>query len=407
MRSFVPLSEMSAQERRIIVALSTTTALLWIGASAIAPFLPIYLRERGSSVALVGLIMASYFLASTVTQIPLGHLGDAVGHRGVIVAGLAVFAGGSVGFAVAGSPLWAIVFRALQGIGTGALTVGAAATIAVRTSAANRGAAFGTLYGSRMVAFAIGPILGSLSGSGSLRTVFFGTAGLSLLAVAPVALLLRERQLGSVCATGPFRSQRDAPEGRGRSTAGLPLNRAVTGALVVFLATGYFSGMSEVCWTLLLRLRHASTYDVGLSWTLFAILFAVLSVPAGRLANRLEPRLLCSCSLTWTALFSAVYPLLHDVLLLVGLAAVEAVGAVVAAPTALVVLSGSLSMRRQGAAQGVAQTAQTAAIALAAAISGALFSQTPPLPFDVAALCGVVGAVVLFALWPYHTLKAT
>src|ERR1700733_13046011 len=88
-----------AAERRLLVSLLAMTFLLWIGGSAIVPLLPTYLHGHGASTGLVGLVMASYFALSVVTQYPAGRLTDRIGARAVIVAGLVIFVAGSVGFA--------------------------------------------------------------------------------------------------------------------------------------------------------------------------------------------------------------------------------------------------------------------------------------------------------------------
>src|ERR1700721_2539913 len=85
-------------ERRLVVSLLAMTFLLWIGASAIVPLLPTYLHGHGASTGLVGVVMASYFALSVVTQYPAGRVTDRVGAQAVIVAGLAIFVAGSVGF---------------------------------------------------------------------------------------------------------------------------------------------------------------------------------------------------------------------------------------------------------------------------------------------------------------------
>jgi hypothetical protein len=74
-------------ERRLVVSLLTMTFLLWIGASAIVPLLPTYLHGHGASTGLVGVVMASYFALSVVTQYPAGRLTDRIGARAVIVGG--------------------------------------------------------------------------------------------------------------------------------------------------------------------------------------------------------------------------------------------------------------------------------------------------------------------------------
>lgn len=382
--------------RHLVVALCATTLLLWVGASAILPLLPLYLRAHGSSPGLVGLIMSAFYAASVLTQYPSGRLTDAAGPRVVIAGGLVVFAVASAGFALVPAPAAAIGFRALEGVGAGAVTVASAAAIGVLVAPDARGGAFGALYGSQMLALAVGPLVGSVVGGSSMPALFLAAAGLALAAVAPLLEALRR---GGQVAGG------DAPGGgpgggHAREEAPpLAVGKVLVGVALAFAAAGLLAGVYETCWTLLLRLRHATDFDVGLSWTLFALPFAALSVPAGRLAQRLDRRGLTLAALCSSAAFCAAYPFLHAVGLLVGLGVAEAAGAVIGVPPAVLVLAETVPATRQGAAQGVVETARTATTAAAAALSGALFGVAPALPFLLAAGLVLVACGVIFWAW--------
>ncbi len=385
----------SGRDRRLVIALSATMLLLWIGATAILPLLPVYLRHQGSSNALVGIVMAAYFAASVITQYPMGRLSDRLGRRPVVLAGLVVFAIGSLGFAGASQPLWAIAFRALQGIGAGAVTVASAAAIGTLVPLEARGGAFGALYGSQMLAAAGGPLVGSVVGQSSMRILFLGAAIAAVVAAGPVLAVLPAGRMSLPGGGAPGEHAPLPSSFRGLMSK----NRALFGVLVVFACAGCFGGMYETCWTLLLRARHAADFEVGLSWTLFALPYAALSIPAGRLANRFDRRVLAIGATLWTALFCALYPLLHAVSLLIGLGFLEAIGTVAGSPPALLVLSETTPPALQGRAQGAVETARTAAMAAAAALSGVLFGLAPAIPFELAAGIGVVASVAVLASW--------
>lgn len=404
-----------------MISLSLASLLLWVGGSAILPLLPSYLRRHGSGPALVGIVMASYFAASVATQYPAGRISDRVGRRPVVLFGLVVFALGSVGFALSTGALDTILSRALQGIGAGAVTVASAATIGTEVAVEERGAAFGALYGSQMLALAIGPLVGSVVGQRSMGVLFVAAAVASLLAAVPVLSAmpaghgtlqgpdpacyhevdrdesraagerLEELESLSSCAPGGVAH---APPSRG-----LQLSAAFVGVLVVFGATGLLSGVYESCWTLLMVARRASSFEIGLSWTLFALPFALLSVPAGRLANRLDQRHLVFVALVLSAGFCALYPFLHSAVLLIVFSGFEAVGSVVGTPAAVLVLTRSVPSSAQGEAQGSVETARMAATALAAAASGALFGVDPIVPFALTAAITIVATGGVAVAW--------
>jgi DHA1 family multidrug resistance protein-like MFS transporter len=375
------------------------TLLLWIGASAIVPLLPTYLHRHGTSNTLVGIVMASYFALAVLTQYPVGRLCDRYGSRVVIVAGLVIFVVGSVGFATQIGTAPAIVYRSTQGIGAGAVGVASAAMIARTIEPGRRGRAFAQLYGSQSLALAIGPVFGGLVGASSMRLVFFGAALLAGAAALPVLVLLtRADALADNSVLGPEASKDEA------LLNDRNFRQALYGALAVFASIGFLTGLYESCWSLLLSSRHATGLAIGLSWTLFCLPFALLSTPAGALADHSNRKILVGGGIATSAAFAVLYPELGSVVLLVSLGCVEAVGAVVVTPAALSMLSEWTPGNRHGATQGALGTIRTACTALAAAATGALFSVLRGLPFYV--MAATMGACAVIALLAWRALPA-
>ncbi len=376
------------------------------------PLLPQFLRSSGSSPALVGIVMASEFAASVLTQYPVGRLCDRVGARPILLLGLIIFSVGSFGFAMTSGPWFAIWFRSLQGIGASAVTVALGAAIGAQVAREEQGRAFGAIYASQMSAFAIGPLLGSIAGVSSIRDLFVAGGLIALVAWFPIARLIsppspdHERVVAD--AAGDPIDDLGAREGffgarivtllhRRRDLVNLP--PGIIGALAFFAGVGFLTGAYEACWTMLLHLRGASSIEIGISWTLFTLPFAVLSIPAGALAERVDRRKLAMISILVSAGFAPVYPLLHHVPLLISVGSVEALCAVLGGPAVMLIVTRSVEVVDQGAAQGAVGTARTAAMAVAAALSGALFGISPLTPFIVAAVVVVLCAMVMIVSW--------
>ena len=364
--------------RRIVMALSISAFAEWGGASAVLPLLPVYLRHKGSSVALIGVTMAAFFAAAVVVQYPLGRLSDRVGRRTIQIAGLITYAVGSVLFAFISVPLAALAFRALQGAGTGIVDVANSATIGEVVPEHQRGRAYGALYGTRTVGMAIGPFLGGLLGIGGMRWLFLAAAAAVLIATVPI-MMFTPRFGGHE----PLRASERTPLWR---------NRSVLGVAVAFLAGGVVVGMYEVCWSLLLTSRGAHPWELGLSWTLFAIPFAIMSVPAGWLVDHMDRRYLIAVALFGAAFFAALYPFIDSVAWLIGLGGAEAAAVALGGPAQSSQLAHSVSARELGRAQGAVSSAQTGAMAVAATIAGVLFGVHIWLPFVLAS-----GAVLVCA----------
>ena len=376
------------------------------------PLLPGYLRQHGSSPTGVGLVMSAYFAAAVLTQYPLGRLTDRIGCRSVLLASLLLFGLASIGFDFTNGPLAAIAFRGLQGVGAGAVTVASKASVGAALPAGERGRAFGVLYASEMLALAVGPLFGSIAGYSSLHLLFIAAAAASGVAALPILFVVAkiDRRGGE---------RLDDPDIDNRVPAFLPMNSAATepffgpsaasigahfppgvlGAVGFFAAVGFQTGVYTACWSLLLRLRGASPFETGLSFTLFALPFAVMSVPAGRLAERVDPRRLAIAATTISMGFACVYPFIHDVGWLISLGSVEAVGAAFGGPAAMVLIARSIAPSQQGAAQGTVETAQVAATAIAAAATGALFGVDPIAPFVGASALSFVCVVVMARAW--------
>ncbi|MCU1455040.1 MAG: putative e Multidrug resistance protein 2 (Multidrug-efflux transporter 2) [Acidimicrobiales bacterium] len=349
-----------------------------VGASVILPQLPVYLRDRGSSDQLVGVIVAAFFAAGVVFQYPAGRLADRIGRRPVLLGGLVCFAVGSFGFVLPTGPGAYVVWRAVQGLGVGASQVAGLAMLSAHVGVQRRGRAFGSMYSALLAGMAVGPLIGVLAGVGSMRVVFVVGGLASLAACVPVIVGVPRREASLAATT--------ADAGGAPPTAILRSNRVLTGALLTAAAYGVSVGVYESCWTLLLKARGAHDWQVGLSWTLFALPFVLMARPGGWLADHLDRRRLVVGSLSVSLLCCASYPYLGALPLLFAVGAIEAASIAVALPAAQSMLTEAASPAQQGRVQGLFSTSQTAATALAAAMSGALFAAADWAPFVVGAV---------------------
>ncbi|KPF57470.1 hypothetical protein IP88_16745 [alpha proteobacterium AAP81b] len=166
------VAAISSAERRL--AFAAVLIVLFLGAldqTIVATAMPRIVAELAGldRIAWVG---TAYLLTSTVTVPIYGKLGDLFGRRPVLEFGVIVFLIGSMLCGLAGEfgalPLIGdgmnqlILCRSLQGIGAGALTTGAFATVADLVPPAERGrytGMFGAMFGLAGLA---GPVLGGL-----------------------------------------------------------------------------------------------------------------------------------------------------------------------------------------------------------------------------------------------------
>ena len=385
----------------LVRTLTITIFLQWLGATAIVPMLPIYIRRLGGSDTLAGVVMAAFFAAGVVSQYPAGRLADRIGRRRVLVAGLLTYGAASLSFLAPVGPAATIGLRAVQGLGAGAATVASLAMIAGSVPSERRGRAFAAIYGGEIAGMAVGPLVGSIAGVAHMSAMFVASGTASFAACVP-ALRLREgaptahRPTGRVA--GRIRRASERPR-----LARLHLNRAMAGAFVTAGALGLASGVYDICWTLLLVSRGATSWEIGISWTLFAVPFLVAARPSGWLADHMDRRALVIAGVGLSAVFCASYPFFTSVSALVVLGALEALGFAACLPAVQSLLTEGSSAEESGRVQGIFATCETAFTAVAATGGGAAFAVARWLPFVTVAALVVLGLLAVAIIWrPVH-----
>lgn len=200
-------SRMSALEIRATVSLAAIFALRMLGLFMIMPVFSIYAKSipGGASAAAVGLAIGIYGLTQSCFYIPYGWASDRLGRKPVIIAGLLLFALGSLIAALAPNMTWIIIGRAVQG--AGAISSAVTAFIADLTTEANRTKAMAGVGGSIGVSFAIAivasPIVSRMIGMSGL---FAAIGILAMLAVALVIWVVPAAPKVARSAPAPFRA---------------------------------------------------------------------------------------------------------------------------------------------------------------------------------------------------------
>ena len=187
--------------------------IVGVALPAIIDDLDLHLTEAQWVNSLYAMVFAALLLAS-------GRLGDRLGRRRLLVAGIVVFVVGSVlaGLSGGGSPL--IASRAVQGVGGALVLPATLSTVNATFRGKDRATAFG-VWGAVMAGTAaIGPLLGGwLTTEASWRWIFFVNVPVGLAVLVGALVLVPET--------------RGAKGGRGLDVDGL-LTSGLGLALIVF-----------------------------------------------------------------------------------------------------------------------------------------------------------------------------
>jgi len=355
--------------RWALASLSLSMLLSSLGTSIANVGLPTLAQAFNASFQQVQWIVLAYLLAITTLIVGAGRLGDIVGRRRLLLAGIGLFTAASV-LCAAAPTLWLLVAaRAVQGLGAAAMMALTMAFVGETVPKARTGSAMGLLGTMSAVGTALGPSLGGVLIAGfGWRALFAANVPLGLL-----ALLLAWRHLPS--------DQQVAGKPRFDAVGTLLLALTLAAyALAVTLGRGSFGGLNV---TLLL----AAALGVGL----FVLAESRVASPLVRLAMFREPVL--AASLVMNVLVATVMmatlvvgPFYLSRALGLGAALV---GLVLSAGPVISALSGVLAGRlvdRMGAPAMVA-------FGLAAMVAGAVALSVLPALFGLAGYLAAIAVL--------------
>jgi MFS transporter, DHA2 family, methylenomycin A resistance protein len=428
----------------VLVTMCVGMFLVLLDVTVVNVALPSIASALGADPAATQWIVDAYAVAIAGLLLTGGTVGDRIGHRRVVLAGLGVFGAASAACGLATGPGMLIAARAAQGVGAALLLPG---SLAVITEAfpdrAARARALGVWAGVSSLALPAGPLLGGfLVASGGWRLVFLvnvpvvlaalvavprlvpaGSArperrgdgpGTALAAVGLAAAVFTVIDAGEhgfrpltvaglvvalVCVAGFVVRERHAsapmlpldllrrPAFVGPNLAAASMNLVVNGLL--FVTTLFLQGV-----------QHRGPVAAGVALLPMFVPLAFLAPVAGRLAARFGPRPPLVCGALVAALGAAGFFLVEPgsgyLALLPALAGIGVGAGLFTAPVVTAAMS-AVPGERAGLASGINNTARQTGTALGVAVFGAV-AGAPALP--AAFVHGVhVLAVLGTAVW--------
>ena len=128
------------------------------GAHIVAVNLPVYAKQVGVGVAMIGLLIAVYDLAEIVAKPTFGAIADRAGMKRTMLLGILVFIASSSAY-LWSRPQLLLLIRFLQGVGAAALSSVSLALVAVYYKE-TRGRAFGIYNTIKGAGYVVSPLVG-------------------------------------------------------------------------------------------------------------------------------------------------------------------------------------------------------------------------------------------------------
>ena len=374
---------------RNVRVLSAVSFLQDAASELLYPLLPIYLTSvLGAPVAVVGAIEGVAEGAASLTKLASGPLGDRYARRPLIATGYGMAALGKVMVAAFAAWPGVLAGRVVDRLGKGLRGAPRDALLVAGVDTAARGRVFGFHRAMDTAGAVVGPLIG-LAGYELLDQQITPLLWIAVVpAVLSVALVFAVRERRSVVTDvvrpGLFSRVRDLPGGYWR----------VATLLIAFGVVNFPDAL------LLLRLNEIgfSVVDVILAYVGYNVVYALLSYPAGALADRIPRPGVFGIGLVFFAIGYLGLGMTDDHLaawLLIGVygvftACTDGVGKAWIST----LVGGDL----QASAQGVFQGGSGFAILIAGVWAGLLWGADGRLPLIISGSVAGVFAVVLLGM---------
>ncbi|WP_369974158.1 MFS transporter [Mycobacterium sp. 3519A] len=196
MKSDIPGKEavgFRSERGPVLISVMLSTGLVAIDSTVLATAVPSIVGELGGFSQFPWLFSA-YLLGQAVTVPVYAKLSDIFGRKPILLLGIALFLAGSILCAAAWNMPALIVFRAVQGLGAGAVQPTAMTIVGDIYTVAERARVQGYLASVWAISSVIGPLLGGIfSQLGVWRGVFLINIPLCLLAAWMFSRHFREQ----------------------------------------------------------------------------------------------------------------------------------------------------------------------------------------------------------------------
>ena len=270
------------------------------GAHVVAVNLPTYAKEVGVGLAFIGLLIAAYDFAEIIAKPIFGILGDRVGMKKTMLAGIALFTLASILYPFI-NPQLLIVVRFLQGVGAAALSAVSLALIGIYFKE-NRGKAYGIYNAIKGAGYVASPVIGgAIVVQSNFSGIFYATAGIGV-----VAFMI------SVFLPDP-----DTPEKFGhdddddfslKKIFEVFRQRDLLPWYLIIVANMFFVGILFGFLPVYITTLNYTPFNRGLLISVVAVSYLLVQPLAGMFADKIDPKITIRVGLIFSALSIILVP---------------------------------------------------------------------------------------------------
>ena len=337
-----------------LVVLMITAFVDMVGLLMVLPLLPFYATDLGADGFAVTMLVSAFSVAQLVSAPLWGRFSDHYGRRPALMVGLLASAVAYVVFAYADS-LWLLFLsRVVQGAGGGTVSV-IQAYVADATRPENRAKSLGWLSAATNLGVALGPVLGSVTGTLGRPAPGLVAAALCVVNVGFAARYLTESHDVAAGRAAPARPRRSGEAVlRVLSHASEPASRLIW---IYSIAIGAFYSTNAILALFLERRFAVTTETIGYFFTYIGVLSVLTrAFLLGRMVDHFGEARLSRIGIVLLATGLVALPFTTDYLTLALAVALLPLGTAFTFPCVTAMLSRVIPSHERGLYMGVQQT---------------------------------------------------
>jgi len=168
----------------VLAAIGIGTYMSALDTSVVNAILPVITKYFHTDVATIEWVVTTYLLVVSGLLLSMGRLGDMRGNKNAYVSGFAIFVVGSVLCSLSPAPIYLILSRAFQALGSAMLYANSSAILTRAFPAEQRGQALGLQGAMTYLGLTTGPFLGGwLADNFGWHSVFYINLPIGLIAI--------------------------------------------------------------------------------------------------------------------------------------------------------------------------------------------------------------------------------